>query len=223
MKKHVLVVEDEHDMADMICRFLRKEGYKTSHLDSGEQAIDFILNRKPNLVVLDLMLPGKDGLEICQAVRRYSDVPIIMVTAKVSEAERLIGFDAGADDYVCKPFSALELVMRVNVNLRRAGGQAQLDDTLLLNTDTLIVSFQDKSISLTALECELLKLLKAKPGTIYSRNYILDNIYQDFRIVSDRTADSHIRNLRKKLKHLSTEHEFIESVYGAGYRFVSKE
>lgn len=221
MKKHVLVVEDEHDMADMICRFLRKEGYHATHLDSGERAVDFILNNKPNLVVLDLMLPGKDGLSICQEVRQYSQVPIIMVTAKVSEAERLIGFNAGADDYVCKPFSALELVMRVNVNLRRSADDPNKTDTLELDSDRLLVSFQGESISLTAIECELLKLLKAKPGTIYSRNCILDNIYQDFRIVSDRTADSHIRNLRKKLKQLSTEHEFIESVYGAGYRYVN--
>lgn len=218
MAKHVLVVEDEFDMADMIVRFLRKEGYITTHIDNGSDVVDFVRDKRPDMIILDLMLPGRDGISICKELRKTSDVPIIMVTAKVSEAERIIGLDVGADDYVCKPFSAVELAMRVNVFFRRFA-KDEPDDELVLDELLLTATFANKFIDLSNIEFALLNLLKQKPGNIYSRNYIMDNIYNDYRIVSDRTVDSHIRNLRKKMKQLHPEHDFIQSVYGAGYRY----
>ena len=224
MTSHVLIVEDEHELADMVCRFCNKEGYQTTHLDEGLTVVDFVEQQSPDIIILDLMLPGKDGVTICKEIRRFSDVPIIMVTAKVSEAERLIGFDVGADDYVCKPFSALELVKRIGVHLRRADrGRIRAGDDLVLDREQLKVSFQDQTIDLTSVEFGLIALLKGKPGYIFSRNFILDNIYRDYRIVSDRTVDSHIRNLRKKMKQLTQHHDFVESVYGAGYRYIPFE
>ena len=214
------MVEDEHDMADMVCRFLRKEGYQTTHLDNGLEVEAFVKHHSPDLIILDLMLPGKDGISICRDIRSSSDIPIIIVTAKVSEAERLIGFDVGADDYVCKPFSAMELAMRVNVLLRRIHQTFQKEDGLKLDEERLCASYKNLSVDLTSIEFALIELLKSRPGNIYSRNFILDNIYQDYRIVSDRTVDSHIRNLRKKMKQLNERHDFVESVYGAGYRYV---
>ena len=221
MTKHILIVEDEYDMADMICRFMRKEGFKATHIDNGNDVVDFVRTQKPDLVVLDLMLPGKEGTQVCKELRTFTDIPVLMVTAKVSEADRLIGFDLGADDYVCKPFSAMELAMRVHVHLRRAAlNQTPENDQLTLDADKLKASFNGVVVDLTAIEFSLLSLLKNKPGNIYSRNFILDNIYQDYRVVSDRTVDSHIRNLRKKMKMLTDRHDFVQSVYGAGYRYL---
>lgn len=221
MTKHILIVEDEYDMADMICRFMRKEGFKATHIDNGNDVVDFVRTQKPDLVVLDLMLPGKEGTQVCKELRTFTDIPVLMVTAKVSEADRLIGFDLGADDYVCKPFSAMELAMRVHVHLRRAAlNQTPENDELTLDADKLKASFNGVVVDLTAIEFSLLSLLKNKPGNIYSRNFILDNIYKDYRVVSDRTVDSHIRNLRKKMKMLTDQHDFVQSVYGAGYRYL---
>lgn len=218
MARHILIVEDEPDMASMIVRFLEKAGYKVSHIDDGLAVLPFIKSQRPDMVLLDLMLPGKDGISICKALREFSDIPVIMVTARTSEAERLIGLDIGADDYICKPFSANELVMRVNVYFRRVDGRMG-QKGLQLNQDTLRISYEGNSLELTAIEFALLQFLQNKPGTIYSRNFIMDNIYKDYRIVSDRTVDSHIRNLRKKLKQLAPDKEFVHSVYGAGYRY----
>lgn len=220
MTKHVLIVEDEHDMADMLCRFMRKEGFKATHIDNGLDVEDFVRHHQPDIVILDLMLPGKEGTDICKALREFTDIPIIMVTAKVEEADRLIGFDLGADDYVCKPFSAMELAMRVHVHLRRTEKIHTTQDSLSLDAEKLKVSFNDVTIDLTAIEFALISLLKNKPGNIYSRDFILNNIYQDYRVVSDRTVDSHIRNLRKRLKQLTSTHDFVQSVYGAGYRYL---
>ncbi|MCC2606835.1 response regulator [Planctobacterium marinum] len=222
MPRHILIVEDEPDMASMIVKFLEKAGYQASHIDDGLAVLPFIKNQQPDMLLLDLMLPGKDGISICRELRQFSDIPVLMVTAKTSEAERLIGLDIGADDYICKPFSANELVMRVNVYFRRVDGRLA-NKGLTLNEDTLRISYEGNSIELTAIEFALLKFLHSKPGTIYSRNYIMDNIYRDYRIVSDRTVDSHIRNLRKKLKQLAPEQEFVHSVYGAGYRYSEAE
>lgn len=220
MSNLVLVVEDEYDIADIICRFLHKEGFTTAHLDNGNTVVEFVRNTPPDIIILDLMLPGIDGVTLCKLLRQESDVPIIMVTAKVAETERLIGFDVGADDYVCKPFSALELTMRVKVHLRRSLRHQSNDGGLILDKEKLKLAYQDIQIDLTSIEFALMELLIEKPGKVFSRNYILDNIYQDYRVVSDRTVDSHIRNLRKKLKLLEQEHDFVQSVYGAGYRYV---
>lgn len=221
MTKHVLVVEDEHELANMICRFMQKEGYQTTHLDEGTLVVDFVVKHRPGIIILDLKLPGKDGVTICQEIRRFSNIPIIMITAKDSETDRLIGFDVGADDYVCKPLSARELVMRTGVHLRRVNREFdRLEDELKLNVERLQVTFRGNSIELTVSEYELISVLQKEPEKIFSRNFILDNIYKDYRVVSDRAVDSHIRNLRKKMKKLTQQHEFIHSVYGAGYRYV---
>lgn len=222
MSRHILIVEDEGEIADIIARFLQKEGYTTTHLDNGSDVAETVKREKPDMMILDLMLPGKDGIAVCKDVRGFSDLPIIMVTAKVSEAERIIGLDVGADDYVCKPFSAVELVMRVNVYFRRFGKQ-QGSDPIHLDEGSMRVTYADVTIDLTNIEFALLRCLMSKPGNVYSRQFLLDNIYKDHRIVSDRTVDSHIRNLRKKMRQLHDEQEFVESVYGAGYRYIPAE
>lgn len=168
------------------------------------------------------MLPGMDGLEICKHQRQRSAVPIIMMTAKVEEIDRLLGLELGADDYVCKPFSAREVVARVKAVLRRSIQTPQE----FVETAPVVVDEQSMSlrvfnqvVELTNVEFQLFSLLYSQPGRIFSRQYILDNIYQDYRIVGDRTVDGHIKNLRKKLNDANDQVELIRSVYGAGYKY----
>jgi len=170
-------------------------------------------------VLLDLMLPGKDGLAICREVRDFSTVPIIMVTARIEEIDRLLGLEIGADDYICKPFSPREVVARVKAVLRRTADGAPPGAGLLqLDELRYEARIADQPVALTAVEFQLLKLLAAEPGRIFSRNHLMDRIYPDHRIVSDRTIDSHIKKLRRKLETAAPELEIIHSVYGVGYK-----
>lgn len=220
MAHTILLVEDERDIAEVTLLYLQAQGYDTHCFNEGLGVVDWVREHDPSVVILDLMLPGKDGLEICQDIRQFSDVPIIMTTAKVQEVDRLLGLDAGADDYVCKPFSTKELVARVNAAVRRLDRRVvQSAPALQLVEGSFAVVYQGTHIELTQIEFNLFKLLYEHPGRIYARAQILDQVYQDFRDVSDRTIDSHIRNLRKKLAQLGLPSEPIRSVYGAGYVF----
>ena len=169
------------------------------------------------------MLPGCDGLDICRELRRFSAVPIIIITARVEEIDRLLGLELGADDYICKPFSPREMVARVKAVLRRL--QAQTTDApigtvrLKLDRHSFRVRAEGQEVELTTVEFQLLQALYQQPGRIFSRSKLMDLIYQDQRIVSDRTIDSHIKKLRKKLDELLPNQELIHSVYGAGYRY----
>jgi len=217
----ILIVEDEIKLAGLMADYLHNAGYKTHCLHDGLAVLPWLKHNPTNLVLLDLMLPGQDGLSLCREIRRLSDVPIIMVTAKVEEIDRLLGLELGADDYICKPFSPREMVARVKAVLRRPPLAAAHPDSqgLQLDAQRFRVRFGTQETELTAIEFQLLQTLYQQPGRIFSRSQLMDLIYQDQRIVSDRTIDSHIKKLRKKLTELSPETELIHSVYGAGYRY----
>ncbi len=221
----VLIVEDEIKLAKILQEFLEHSGYRTHIITQGNDVVDWIKQHQPDLMLLDLMLPGKDGLDICREVRQFSNLPIIMTTARVEEIDRLLGLELGADDYVCKPYSPREVTARVKAQLRRSGMNNQSADShdedqlLKLDPTQLSVRFEDHEQILTSVEFALLHTLYQSPGRIFSRNQLMDSIYTDQRIVSDRTVDSHIKKLRQKLHQLTPAHEFIHSVYGAGYRY----
>ncbi len=220
---HILIVEDERHLAELERDYLIAAGYEVELIHDGIEAVEWLAHNKTDLVILDLMLPGRDGLEICKTLRPGNTVPIIMTTAKVEEIDRLIGLELGADDYMCKPFSLREMVARVKTVLRRQAYSTSQNDhqrDLVVDRDSTQARFADKSVELTVVEVNLLRLLIDHPRQIFSRDQIIDRIYDDRRIVSDRTVDSHIKKLRKKLQTLSPAHDFIHSVYGAGYRFA---
>ncbi|MDC1437171.1 response regulator [Gammaproteobacteria bacterium] len=218
--QHVLIVEDEEKLANLLKDYLDRNGFKTSLLHNGDDVLPWLENHKPDLVLLDLMLPGTDGMDICKEIRRNSQLPVIMVTAKVDEIDRLLGLELGADDYICKPFSPREVVARVKAVLRRSEGSEKLEEKgLRLDTDTYKVSINGNDLGLTAVEFQLLKVLSDHPGRIFSRAVLVDKIYSDGRIVSDRTIDSHIKKLRKKIAAELPDVELIHSLYAVGYKF----
>jgi len=218
----ILLVEDDLELAESVLLFLDAQNYQPIHLSSGEDVVETVRQKTPDLVLLDLMLPVKNGTECCKEIREFSDVPIIMLTAKVEEIDRLIGLEAGADDYVCKPFSVVELMLRIKAILRRTN-KKPTPSLFSVNTETLKLSYHHKSISLTYLEFSLFNLLYQQPERIYSRGQILDLAYPDMRDITDRTVDVHVKNIRNKIKSLGLIDTVIESVYGAGYRFIIPE
>lgn len=217
----ILIVEDEPKLAKVTGQYLEREGYRVETIHRGDQAQEWLARQQPDLILLDLMLPGIDGLTLCREVRRTARTPIIMTTARVEEIDRLLGLELGADDYICKPYSPREVVARVKAVLRRAAppDAGQSVEPLNLEADSNLVTMGARQIELTAVEMRLLSVLQESPGRIFSRDQLMDHIYPDQRLVSDRTVDSHIKNLRKKLHQLTGEREFIRSVYGAGYKF----
>lgn len=220
MNNTVLIVEDEEKLARLLADYLEQSGYDTVCLTNGSQAANWVKTNSPGLVLLDLMLPGRDGLEVCKEIRSFSKVPIIMITARIEELDRLLGLELGADDYICKPFSPREVVARVKAVLRRASGQpATPNSTLQMDEQRHHASLFGCELGLTVVEFKLLKMLFSSPGRIYTRSQLMDRIYPDLRIVSDRTIDSHIKKLRKKMTSVSPDKELIHSVYGVGYKF----
>jgi two-component system, OmpR family, response regulator BaeR len=220
MSGKILIVEDEAKLATLLSDYLKQSGFDTSCLDNGTDAVPRVREYLPDLVILDLMLPGRDGLEICKSLRTFSSVPVIMVTARIEEIDRLLGLELGADDYICKPFSPREVVARVKAVLRRTGsGQTIHNSGLHLDESRYLATLNGKVLDLTAVEFKLLQFLSANPGRIYGRQQLMDRIYPDQRIVNDRTIDSHIKKLRKKIEGVCTGQELIHSVYGVGYKF----
>lgn len=221
----ICIVEDEPELAQLVDDYLCASGYRTLQFHSGDDAETWLNDNQPDLILLDLMLPGIDGLQICKNQQaRSTSVPIIMMTAKVEEIDRLLGLELGADDYVCKPFSPRELVARVKAVLRRSQNEpsspeCEAEAAVRLNEQALSVTLLGETIELTTIEFKLFSLLFSYPGRIFSRQYILDNIYQDYRVVSDRTVDSHIKKLRKKLVTPTEQTDLIRSVYGSGYKY----
>lgn len=215
---HILIVEDEPKLANLLAGYLHTAAYRTEIVSDGLVVIDTFKHSHPDLILLDLMLPGRNGLDICQELRSFSDVPIVMMTARVEEVDRLLGLDAGADDYICKPYSPREVVARVRAILRRQRHDPPTPSTgLVLDDDRLRASLNGCALELTAVEFRLLKTLAAMPGRIYSRDKLLDQLYDDGRAVTDRAVDSHIKNLRRKLETACPDQTLIRSVYGAGY------
>jgi len=221
MNHSILIVEDEPKLAKLLSNYLSQAGYDTECLENGLDVLPCVRERMPALILLDLMLPGKNGMDICKEIRSFSTVPIIMVTARIEEIDRLLGLELGADDYICKPFSPREVVARVKAVLRRSANVQQSDVTHLLQLDEerLLAKLHGRELELTVVEFKLLEFLAANPGRIYGRNQLMDHIYHDQRVVSDRTIDSHIKNLRKKISSVSPETEIIHSVYGMGYKY----
>jgi len=215
----VVIVEDDNEIAEIVIMYLQAANFQIKWFEDGKGAVEWIQENSPSLILLDLDLPTKSGLDVCKEVRAFSDIPIIMTTAKVEEVDRLIGLEIGADDYVCKPYSVKELIARVKVNLRRMTKRLFQTDGLQVNSENFTVSYRNEQIELTAIEFSLFNLLYSNCDRIYSRNQIMDLVYHDYRDVSDRTVDSHVRNLRKKLKELPLENDLIRSIYGAGYKF----
>jgi two-component system, OmpR family, response regulator BaeR len=216
----VLVVEDDLKIAAVVIDYLRADGLDTRHVADGTLVLDEVRRHPPSLILLDLMLPGMGGVEVCTAVRRFSAVPIIMLTARVDEIDRLLGLDSGADDYVCKPFSPRELMARVKAQLRRARGQLVPAPTpWSIDDDKLQVRWRGAALGLTLIEFRLLRRLLERPGRVCSRARLMEHLYEDDRDVSDRAIDSHIKNLRRKMVTIDAGFNGITSVYGVGYCF----
>ncbi|MDT7838046.1 response regulator [Aquabacterium sp. OR-4] len=223
----ILVVEDEPRLAQLVADYLRAAQMQAEVLHDGLAVLPAVRARPPDLIVLDLMLPGMDGLGICRALRSFSDVPVLMLTARVEEVDRLIGLEAGADDYVCKPFSPREVVARVKAILRRprlpvaadGGASAPAPDGLVLDAERHAAQLNGQALPLTPLEFRLLATLAAQPGRVFSRDQLLDRLHDDQRALSDRAIDSHVKNLRRKLQAVDAGLEPIRSIYGVGYRF----
>ena len=215
----VLIVEDERQIAAYLVKYLKHSGFDTLVLNSGERVTETVKSEQPDLIILDVMLPVKDGVTVCKEVRAFSDVAIMMLTAKVTEIDRIIGLEAGADDYVCKPFNAKELVLRVKAILKRLN-IATDNHKLHLSGATQQLGFADKKVKLTKLEFALMALLYGKPSRIFSRQQIMDLAYVEEKNITDRAVDSHVKNLRKKIKSLGINDTVIECVYGAGYQYL---
>jgi two-component system response regulator BaeR len=216
----VLIVEDERRLASVLADYLAAAGFETEWIADGREAVPAVRRRTPDLVLLDLMLPGTDGLDVCRELRSFSKVPIIMVTARAEEVDRLIGLELGADDYICKPFSPREVVARVRAILRRVDRDRPEPTVPGLSIDKArhVAAWQGHELDLTAVEFRLLCALAETPGRVWSRSQLVDRLYTDGRVVTDRTVDSHIKNLRRKLARAGAGEELIRSIYGVGYK-----
>ncbi|CAN7323987.1 response regulator [Acidovorax sp. LjRoot129] len=223
MSQRILVVEDEPDIAAIVVDYLRHAGYTVEHQAEGRAALASMLAAPPDLTLLDIMLPGMDGLEILRQARRHTEHPIIMLTARVEEVDRLIGLELGADDYICKPFSPREVVARAKAVLRRTAATqgppaAAAASALLLDEAHWQATLHGTPLGLTRREFRLLQVLARQRGRIFSRAQLLDQAYDDTLDVNERAIDSHIKNLRKKLKAASADGtDWIRSVYGVGF------
>jgi two-component system response regulator BaeR len=219
-QRRILVVEDDPRIAMLLLDYLRNEGWAAQSLSDGGLALAAVERAPPDLVILDLTLPGLDGVDLCRAVRRFSDVPILMLTARVDELDRLLGLNSGADDYVCKPFSPREVMARVHALLRRAEGRVTASARPWTIDDAgLRIAWRGQWLTLTPLEFRMLRHLLGQPGRVFSRTQLLDSAHTDLRDVSDRAIDTHVKNLRRKLQAVCAEDDCIASVYGVGYRF----
>jgi two-component system response regulator BaeR len=226
MSQRILVVEDETDLAQILVDYLKRDGFIAATIADGLAAMEELRHAPPDLLLLDLMLPGMDGLAILRELRKTSSLPVILVTARVEEIDRLIGLELGADDYVCKPYSPREVVARVKSVLRRTQPVATpavvssgAGSTIEIDTETWQASIAGKRLDLTPKEFKLLQALAAKPGRVFSRGQLLDAIYDDNLDISERAVDSHMKNLRKKLAQALPDLEPIRSIYGVGFVF----
>lgn len=222
-KPHILIVEDEAALAALVRDYLLADGMEVNTLTEGTHAVQTALDTAHDLIILDLMLPGVDGLTICREVRQKSDVPIIMTTARVEEIDRLLGLELGADDYVCKPYSPRELVARVRAILRRRSPtrhmpEPETNTRLLIDAESWKASLDGIDLELTRRELSLLAALVARPGRVFSRDQLLSLAFPDSAEVFDRTIDSHIRNIRRKIS-ANSDWDPIRSVYGVGYAY----
>jgi two-component system response regulator BaeR len=221
-ERRVLIVEDDVKIADMLANYLVAQGFQCRVCGNGLEAAGQARLNNPSVVLLDLMLPGRGGLAVCRDIRQFSAVPIIMVTARVDEIDRLLGLDTGADDYICKPFSPREVVARIKALLRRTEGAlvTKPPSMLQINQAKQQIEWQGNGLALTQVEFRLMRLLLSRPDHVFARARLLDNLHEDLRDVSDRAIDSHIKNIRRKLEQAGVTGTDIASVYGVGYRLT---
>ena len=221
MQAHILVAEDEPKISALLVDYLGAAGMQVSVVADGDEVLPAIQRLAPAALVLDIMLPHRDGMSICRELRQSSSLPVIMLTARVEEIDRLLGLELGADDYLCKPFSPRELVARVKAVLRRSAPGATLDagpPRFEIDEHRMRASVSGQRLDLTPVEYRLLTTLLRHPGRVYRRDELLDLVYDDYREISDRTIDSHIKNLRRKIEVVLPGRPVIHAVYGIGYR-----
>lgn len=225
----ILIAEDDRNTSALVATYLQREGFTTLAAYDGEEALTLARRQKPGFVILDVMLPKRDGWEICRELRKSSEVPILMLTAREEEIDRVLGLSLGADDYVVKPFSPRELVERVKAILRRARPQSSAAVPvrayagLVLDPARHRVTLQGRAVELTATEFKLLQALMAAPGRVFSREELLGRLYDHGETVVDRVIDVHIGKLRQKLEEDSAMPRYIQTVRGFGYRFADPE
>ena len=221
----VLVVDDEPIVRDVVVRYLEREGHQTLEAGDGDDARRLIEQQQPDLVVLDVMLPGMDGLELCRWIRARSELPVILLTARGEEADRIVGLELGADDYVTKPFSPRELAVRVRTVLRRAAAPAETSarlafDGLVLDAGTREVRRNDEELKLTAKEFDLLWFLASHPRKVFSRDQLMSRVWGYEAALDTGTVTVHVRRLRAKIEEFPSHPHFLQTVWGVGYRFV---
>ncbi len=218
----ILIVEDEENIAEVLIAYAKQQNYETEHFNSGKGVVSFVKQNAVDLILLDLMLPDVDGTELCKQIRAFSSVPIIMLTAKSEEIDRLQGLEIGADDYICKPFSPKEVIARIKAVLRRTS-QPKTNiinhNNFQLHKDDYEARLNDKSIGFTAVEFKIFLLFISHVGRVFTREDIINNVYSDTTDISDRNIDTHIKNIRKKINDIQAGLNPIAAVYSVGYKF----
>jgi two-component system response regulator BaeR len=221
-KPQVLIAEDDDQIAAVLVDYLREAGFATHRVANGDDALQAVRHSMPSALILDIMLPGMDGIAVCQSVRQFSQLPILMLTAKSDEEDRLVGLDSGADDYVCKPFSPREIVARVRGLVRRASANlsgAVPSTGFAFGDAGERIRWGGEIIPLTKVEERLLRTMASQPRRVFTREALLNILHDEFRDIGDRAIDTHIKNLRRKLKQLVADRDFIHAMYGVGYYF----
>ncbi|PKG63649.1 MULTISPECIES: response regulator [Pseudoalteromonas] len=218
----ILIVEDEENIAEVLIAYAKQQDYETEHFNSGKGVVSFVKQNAVDLILLDLMLPDVDGIELCKQIRAFSSVPIIMLTAKSEEIDRLLGLEVGADDYICKPFSPKEVIARIKAVLRRTS-QPKTNiinhNNFQLHKDDYEARLNGKSIGFTAVEFKIFLLFISHVGRVFTREDIINNVYSDTTDISDRNIDTHIKNIRKKINDIQAGLNPIAAVYSVGYKF----
>lgn len=226
-KEHILIVEDELKIAELIRKYLILENYDSSHTISGANVISMVKQNAPDLIILDISLPDMDGIEVCKKLRAFTDIPVIMLTARVDEVDRLLGFEVGCDDYVCKPFLPKELMARVRAIRNRVRKKQPSDiiecSAVRLDITQHRVNMNEVDIRLTQNEFNLLKTLMLHPNKVFSRQELLTATHGQYFENYERTIDSHIKNVRKKFIKVDPKSTHISSIYGLGYKFLDEK
>lgn len=218
----ILIVEDEENIAEVLIAYAKQQNYETEHFNSGKGVVSFVKQNTVDLILLDLMLPDVDGIELCKQIRAFSNVPIIMLTAKSEEIDRLLGLELGADDYICKPFSPKEVIARIKAVLRRTSQPKTniiIYNNFQLHKDDYEARLNGKSIGFTAVEFKIFLLFISHVGRVFTREDIINNVYSDTTDISDRNIDTHIKNIRKKINDIQAGLNPIAAVYSVGYKF----
>lgn len=218
----ILIVEDEENIAEVLIAYAKQQNYETEHFNSGKGVVSFVKQNAVDLILLDLMLPDVDGIELCKQIRAFSNVPIIMLTAKSEEIDRLLGLELGADDYICKPFSPKEVIAHIKAVLRRTSQPKTniiIYNNFQLHKDDYEARLNGKSIGFTAVEFKIFLLFISHVGRVFTREDIINNVYSDTTDISDRNIDTHIKNIRKKINDIQAGLNPIAAVYSVGYKF----